>query len=131
MDSYSPRMNNAAKKALAETVILSAIRSAGEMGQTPAAIASITHVGHKTLLGRLADLRARGAIHIALWRVQARHLMPAFVLGQGEDADRDAYLHLLEEVDIEREINQETRCKHARWASNWRPHRPPEAAWIL
>lgn len=129
MERYSPRLSNAAKKALAETAILTALRSAQDRGLTTFEIREKTHVAEQTVNARIKDLRERGSIHIGSWRVRVHQLAPAYVAGPGKDAARDEYVDALGD-DAENDLQDEMSKRHRRWARTWKPNRPIEASWI-
>ena len=129
MQGFSPRLSNAAKKALAETAILNALRNARDSGLTTFEIRSQTRVAEQTVNARIKDLRERGSIHIASWRIRGNHLAPAYVAGAGVDADRNDFIDHLGD-DAESDLQNEMSKRHRRWAKTWKPNRPLEASWI-
>ncbi|WP_353627583.1 hypothetical protein ABNQ24_12515 [Ralstonia pseudosolanacearum] len=120
---------NEQKRQFAETAILAAVRAADAEGLTPSEIIRSTKISDRTVRERLQALRERELLHVGLWRVKSNQLTPAYVSGPGEDALAKDYQHLRDK-DAEGEARKEMELKHAKWARNWRPHRPPEAAWI-
>lgn len=124
---------NERKREAARNAVITALRAAGAKGLTARDIVETTGVSYHTVRAHMPDLRLQKLAHIGPWELHGTQLVPTYVYGTGVDAKREDYLHLRAEnlgKDVEGEARTEAKRRHEKWARNWRPSRPAEAAWF-
>lgn len=124
---------NEMKRQAAEAGVLSALQGAGPDGMSVQQIVIASDVSDVGVRNRLRDLHARQLVHISAWSLRGTRLVALYALGPGDDAKPEDFEHLRSEktsLNAEAEVRKEAERRHAKWAKNWRPRRPDEAAWI-
>ena len=127
--------SNAAKRQRTLARFIAAMEEAGAGGLTFAELRRKTVALDTSLRAILTSLRDDGVVHIGSFRLMRRQLVPAYVLGAGEDACIDDYRDLQakatakEAEDVEAAARKEAERKHEKWQRDWKPRRA-EAAWF-
>ncbi|CAJ0705995.1 hypothetical protein [Ralstonia holmesii] len=127
--------SNAAKRQKTLARFMAALKDAGDEGLTFAELRKKTVALDTSLRAILTSLRADGVVHIGSFRMMRRQLVPAYVLGTGDDACIDDYRDLQakaaakEAEDVEAAARKEAERKHEKWQRDWKPRRA-EAAWF-
>jgi predicted ArsR family transcriptional regulator len=121
--------NNAQKAAQTKAAIIAALAASGDDGMTTGEIKQVVASSEETVRGHINRLRFCGEVHVGRFKLIRGKLTSCYVLGAGDDAKIGDYSYLLED-GAEQEAHKEVERKHAKWARDWKAHRPLEAAWI-
>ena len=127
--------SNAAKRQRTLARFMAALEEAGAEGLTFAELRKKTVTADTSLRAILTSMRDDGVVRIGSFRLMRRQLVPAYVLGAGEDACIDDYRDLQakatakEAEDAEAVARKEAERRHQKWQREWKPRRA-EAAWF-
>lgn len=140
MDIESARRWQADIREQHRRAVYDVIRAAGALGITRANAANATGLNPTTVGRRIEELMSPDdkRIHIVDWPrlLTGGHLVPAYAIGAGPDAEMperrkaERKPRCREEENAEAEAWADIERKHKAWAKTWTPHCDPAAAWM-